>query len=310
MYKLSLCIATNGIVEWVSKVLDSIYYQNCDETLYEVVITDNGNNVEFQNLVLKYQKTHNNFKYVKTKSNGFMNIIDSFDYASGEFLKFINHRFEFLPGTLQYLIDFVIANSTTKPYVYFANGVIKGKKDTLCFNNFDSFINKLGIYTSWSAGISLWKSDYMLIPKDTEYNETYPNTSLLFYNLNKDNFKIDNHQLFRELPTTEEGKGVYDFFGTFSIEFVELLEKFYLEGRISRNTFESIKNENLDFLAKYYYLFILKKVPCSYILEGYEEKINKYYSMPKLLSRMYKVYINIGKDIISKIRKKLWTQKK
>ena len=37
---LSLCIATNGVSEWVFPVLDSIYSQEVDQSLYEVVVTD------------------------------------------------------------------------------------------------------------------------------------------------------------------------------------------------------------------------------------------------------------------------------
>lgn len=40
---LSICIPTNGIVEWVIPVLKSIYSQKADNSLFEVVVTDNGN---------------------------------------------------------------------------------------------------------------------------------------------------------------------------------------------------------------------------------------------------------------------------
>ena len=45
---VSLCIPTNGVVEWVFPVLDSIYNQIVDNALFEIVITDNGNNVVFK----------------------------------------------------------------------------------------------------------------------------------------------------------------------------------------------------------------------------------------------------------------------
>ena len=39
---LSLCMPTNGVVEWVFPVLDSIFEQGCNSDDFEVIITDNG----------------------------------------------------------------------------------------------------------------------------------------------------------------------------------------------------------------------------------------------------------------------------
>ena len=46
---LSLCIPTNGIIELIFPVLESIYSQNdVDSSLFEVVVMDNGDNREFK----------------------------------------------------------------------------------------------------------------------------------------------------------------------------------------------------------------------------------------------------------------------
>ena len=34
---ISLCIPTNGVIEWIFPVLDSIYVQGVEENLFEVV---------------------------------------------------------------------------------------------------------------------------------------------------------------------------------------------------------------------------------------------------------------------------------
>ena len=67
---ISLCIPTNGVIEWVFPVLDSIYSQNVDNELFEVVVTDNGNNAEFFTLMSEYAEKHNNLKY--QKNNAYM----------------------------------------------------------------------------------------------------------------------------------------------------------------------------------------------------------------------------------------------
>ena len=70
---LTLAIPTNGVVEWVLPVLDSIYQQNIDDEYFEIVITDNGNNKVFFDEIQKYKKKHNNIVYKKTTAQLFMN---------------------------------------------------------------------------------------------------------------------------------------------------------------------------------------------------------------------------------------------
>lgn len=45
---VSFCIPTNGIVEWVFPVINTILSQGVDADLFEIVITDNGKNEEFK----------------------------------------------------------------------------------------------------------------------------------------------------------------------------------------------------------------------------------------------------------------------
>ena len=39
---LSICIPTNGVVEWIIPAINSIYSQGVDNNEFEVVVTDNG----------------------------------------------------------------------------------------------------------------------------------------------------------------------------------------------------------------------------------------------------------------------------
>lgn len=53
---ISLCIPTNGVIEWVFPVLESIYAQGVETALYEIVITDNGDNIEFKKKIIEYYR--------------------------------------------------------------------------------------------------------------------------------------------------------------------------------------------------------------------------------------------------------------
>ncbi len=64
---ISLCLPTNGIIEWVFPVLDSIYSQDVDNSLFEVVVTNNGDNDKFDKMMMNYAGIHSNLIYKKNR---------------------------------------------------------------------------------------------------------------------------------------------------------------------------------------------------------------------------------------------------
>ena len=102
---LSLCIPTNGIVKWVIPVIDSIYAQQVDNALFEVVITDNGKADDLSKAIADY--SYPNLHYYHTTSEGFTNQIDAFEKCSGMFCKMLNHRSRMLPGSIEKIITLV-----------------------------------------------------------------------------------------------------------------------------------------------------------------------------------------------------------
>ena len=48
---VSLCIPTYGMPEWVIPALESIYNQNEDESLFEVIVCDNKKDSELEKAV-------------------------------------------------------------------------------------------------------------------------------------------------------------------------------------------------------------------------------------------------------------------
>ena len=127
---LSLCIPTNGISEWVFPVLESIYREANEGgvalSLFEVIMTDNGDDRAFREKICRYQKDHANLRYQKTEAAGFLNEAESYKLAKGILVKFINHRTCLKSGALNYWLRFIerYQNATEKPVVYFSNGVL------------------------------------------------------------------------------------------------------------------------------------------------------------------------------------------
>jgi len=84
---LSLCLPTNGVIEWVFPVLDSIYSQSIDLDKFEVIVTNNGSNEEFHALMIKYANNHKNLIYKKTYAPLFHNQLEALKLGSGKYLK-------------------------------------------------------------------------------------------------------------------------------------------------------------------------------------------------------------------------------
>lgn len=281
--KISLCIPTNGVEEWVFPVLQSIYEEKTDEALFQVIVTDNGNNEAFYQKMLSFQKEHHNLIYEKTDAPLFLNEIEAYKRADGCFIKFVNHRTLLLPGTLSEWIKFVEDNIDEKPIVYYSNGMLRKPKDIFMYNNFDAFVRELSYWSSWSTGMGFWKEDFDKLLEKEDFNELFPHTTILFYETERSNYIIDNRVMLKELPTGDKPKGQYDLFYAFAVEYLSILLQLCRNNTLSLESFLKIKEDNLDFISILYNNFIQKKEFCSYDLSNYENAIQIFYSHQQLM---------------------------
>lgn len=290
--KLSLCIPTNGVSEWVFPVLDSIYDQKVDESLYEVIVTDNGDNLSFKEKIRDYEKRVSNLVYKETDAQGFTNQIKAFELATGEFIKFVNHRMPLMQGSLEYFINFVAQYKLTKPYVYFSNGALsfKGERN---YARFNEFANDLSYYLSWSAGIGLWREDFESVKLEKNYSDLFPHFNFIFPYVDKNSYIIDNKLHLDTLPTDVSKKGRYNFFSAFGIEFIDQMKYLLEKNNITKDTFDHILKDNGDFLSKNYAMYILDKQPCSYDFSDAEKYLDKYYDFNKIKHQAYKHFVNL-----------------
>lgn len=276
---LSLCMPTNGVVEWVFPVLDSIYNQNVDKELFEVVITDNGQNQEFKNKINDYIKSHVNIVYKETQTLPFLNEIESYKLANGELIKFVNHRTKLMDGTINKLLQLIEKYKEEKPIFYFANGMLEISKTVHEYYTFDIFVRNLSYWSSWSTGMTIWKSDLEKIPKDvSSYNELFPHTNILFNERNRSKYIINNEIIFDEIPVNGIPKAKYDLFYAFAVEYLEIIFSLYNDGDITKKTYNYVKRKNSFFVSSLYLEYIVQKKQCSYILDNYKGSVKKYYS--------------------------------
>lgn len=295
---LSLCIPTNGIEEWVFPVLESIFNQGVDETLYEVVVTDNGDNNDFFLKMTEYAKKHNNLIYKKNNAYMFHNQLEALKYAEGIYLKFINHRCLLPEGVLQYMIDMIKKNADEKPVIFFSNKSLE--KNIYYLNSFDEFVCTLGKYVSWTGGVGIWREDYNRIPADVKVDKISPHSCILFSERKKKKYIIDNIEIARELDTDHGKKGKYDLFKAFAVEEPMISLNLLIDGDISAKTFKKIKQDYKDFIITLYNDFIVEKNDCSYILDGFDDAMGVFFTKDEIIKGVKKLRIN---KKISKIKR-------
>lgn len=291
---LSLCMPTNGVIEWVFPVLDSIFEQGCNSDDFEVIITDNGDNAEFKKKIKEYGLSHENLYYYETKALPFINEIESYKRANGQLFKFVNHRTKLVKGALQRLIDFAKYNAEKKPIIYFSNGVLKRENKSYAYETFDDFVRNLSYWSSWSTGMTIWKEDFEHLPEDVErFNELFPHTNVLFAERNKEEYIIDNSIIFDEIPQGEKPKGAYDLYYAFGVEYPGIILDLLREKSIKSDTFKAVIEENLEFLAGLYFGYNIRKNYCSYDLNGFNGMIGIFYSRKQLQKKVLKHLVTV-----------------
>lgn len=293
---LSLCIPTNGVIEWVFPVLDSIYAQKVDESLFEVVITNNGNNEEFEVQMQTYLKKYHNIVYKKTNAYMFNNQLEALKLASGRYLKLINHRAIFKDGAIEYFLKIIEEKQYSKPIMYFSNGVL-GRDYNL--SSFDEFVYYLGKYASWTTGVGIWKSDYDNLPTNLKIDKISPHSCILFAKRYNDTYEIIDYSFSEEIEKEHTKKGNYDLFKAFAIEEVSIIQNLYIDGNISVNTLKKVMKDYRDFVADLYFDFMIRKKPCSYNLSGFDDSMGVYFSKIDIKVRAYFCFF---KKIVNKLR--------
>ena len=304
MKYLSLCLPTNGIIEWVFPVLDNIFKQEADKSEWEIIVTNNGNNEEFHQKMIEYAVEHKNLIYKKTNAFLFENQIESLRLASGQYLKFLNHRSIIEPGAIQWMIDLVKEQINNKPIIYLSNGAL-GYKTPKMYNDFNSFVRGLREFGSWTTGVGVWKSDFITIPENHVYNKISPHSDVLYWVRDRGNYIINDKLWSRDIDNSHKKKGKYDLYRAFAVEEIAVLLNLLNDRAISADTFKYLVKCYEKCVANFYLMFSIRHEPCSYTLDGFDDAMDIFMNKRKVLLR---AYISIPWIIVKKIYHKLFKQ--
>lgn len=289
---LSICIPTNGIVEWVLPVIDSIYSQGVDNNEFEVIITDNGekDDLESQVSCLSYS----NFHYYRTTSKGFENQVDAFEKCSGLFCKMLNHRSKMVPGSIKAILQLIKKVQNQKPILYFAEGVVPGDELIECAN-IDEFVRVMNYHVSWSAGTGAWRDDLQNI-RNKKIDKMFPHTVYLFGLRKESKYVIWNKEY--EQMSDDAGKGGYDLFDTFAVHFLELIKELKIEGRICNKTYRLVKWKHFKFLTKLYKDEVIMPTKHNFIIQNIRKSIGVFYGITGYGFMVISAYALVVKELL------------
>lgn len=271
---LSICVPTNGAAHWVIPTLENLYSLNADESLFEVVVADNGGKDSNLAEPVKKFEMHANFRYVPTQAKGFYNIIENFLLANGDYMIKLNHRCILHKGSIEYIYSQAEKYFEQKPLMYFLNGNM-GFNNVREYNSFNDFMWDLGYMSSLSEGLFFWKEDLLRVP-EIKFAPMSPNVSLMFDSRYKKHFVLDGLKLFHDQDP--KGKYGYNLFNTFAVLYLDLINDVRIEGCIKNITFFKIKDEILKFLTECYVDMKVYGKYENFSFSGMKESLKVYYT--------------------------------
>lgn len=272
-YLLSICIPTNGVSRWVVPNVRQIYSLGTDNDIFEVVVADNAPNEEMDVAMKEFEK-YSNFRYVKTKAEGFYNIIENFLQAKGDFMFKINHRCLMQKGSIERIYQLGCEYIDRKPLIFLSNGNLKENR-RMEFDSFDGYLRKLSYWSSLSEGLFFWKEDLFEVP-NIKFAPMSPNVSLMFNSKTKSLFVIDDIKFGDAQDST--GKYGYDLFNTFAVLYLDLVNQVRIEGYLSKEGFIEVKKDLKKWLRDIYFQMDVMGKKGNYILKDIKKDMSVYYT--------------------------------
>ena len=76
-------------------------------------------------------------------------------------------------------------------------------------------------------------------------------------------------------------------FKAFAVEEVSITQRLYIDGDITASTFKKVKKDYKKCVADFYWLFCIRKVPCSYDLSGFNDAMGIYFNKYSVILNAY-----------------------
>lgn len=296
---LSFCIPTYDRLEILHNTIASIYadLDGVDLDEFEVIISDNKPDQSAKIIIEQF--SYKNLFYFSTDCSGFLNSFNSLKCGSGQFLKLHNNYTKLRKGTLKKMITEIKENKVVKGLIFYTDG-LNQNGEIRKFNSFNSFMSELSYFSSWSTGFGIWRDDFSKVFDSIKIDEYFPQTSLLLSQSKKKEYIINDRPIFdnQKIPK----KGGYNIFKVFSVDYVSLIEKSFLNGEITKDTFSKIKSNLLyNYLSIRYFKTVIVRVD-NFEKSDIKKSITTYYSNIEYYAMIVTALISPFKFVIRKIK--------
>jgi glycosyltransferase involved in cell wall biosynthesis len=276
MYKLSLIVPVYNVENYIFRCLKSIYEQNIDQSMFEVLIIDDESHDRSIELVSEYANGLNNIHIIHQKNKGLGGARNTgLVHSQGEYIWFIDSDDEVINTSLNNILSYII-KSNDDIYIFDYN--MKKKSDIKCINSYHKRLYSIkgcDMVNNYLVSIQVWR------------------------NLYKRSFLIKNNLFFKEHFLHEDGE--------FSMRVMSLANKVtYINEPIyiyytdnSNSIMNSIRLKNLEDLLLYF--DSLNSFSCDHKLNDVQKRCTNIY-INSAIGLLFKNAIYISKGEFSSFK--------
>lgn len=223
---LSICIPTYNRSIYLEKTLLSIVSQEVfiNTNSVEIIVSDNASNDNTRQVILRLIEIYGKkIRYFRNDINDQdKNFYDVLLQANGIYAKLCNDTLEFLPGTLEFILNLVRSEQKKKNILFFLN---KSSDKNIYCKNIDDFVKHVSYMTTWIGSFGIWKDDKKFLTIMRDYaNTRLPHTATVFSMVKERSALVVEKKLFNSLRPSLSGN--YNISQIFIVNYLDILKNY------------------------------------------------------------------------------------
>ena len=213
----------------------------------EIVVADNASPDNTQEICERFAaKFPDKFIYHRQNQNlgTSKNMTTLMELAHGNYIKFLNDNFFFLPGKLEDVCRLIRQQEKDAPVLSFGSGHAPYcPHEVVRVESHNQMLELLSYYATWLGGFGFWQKDLnKALAVHKQYSDTLLPQVVVLWELFDDKRKgvIDNRELYDE-KYSQISKGGYNVAEVFSKVYLGMIKNYVGENKISEAAYEKEK---------------------------------------------------------------------